>query len=63
MSTTASFYEHVQTRTAESDIIHLNACGMHIVVLNSLESISDLLEKRSAIYSSRSVSVRVLPTL
>ncbi|KAF7979326.1 hypothetical protein HWV62_42735 [Athelia sp. TMB] len=36
-----------------SDIIHLNACGMHILVLNSLESISDLLEKRSAIYSSR----------
>lgn len=37
----------------ESDIIYLNVCGTSIVVLNSLESILDLLEKRSSKYSSR----------
>ncbi|KAH8104105.1 cytochrome P450 [Cristinia sonorae] len=35
------------------DIIHLNVLGQSIVVLSSLEAINDLLEKRSAIYSSR----------
>ncbi|THH27405.1 hypothetical protein EUX98_g6781 [Antrodiella citrinella] len=35
------------------DIIHLNVLGQNIIVLSSLEAINDLLEKRSAIYSSR----------
>ncbi|KZP29761.1 cytochrome P450 [Athelia psychrophila] len=37
----------------KSDVIHLNIFGTHLVILNSLEATSDLLEKRSAIYSSR----------
>ena len=38
-----------------SDIIRLNVLGTNIVVLNSLELANDLFDKRSAIYSSRSV--------
>ncbi|KZP10610.1 cytochrome P450 [Athelia psychrophila] len=37
----------------KSDIIYLNVLGTSIVILNSSEAINDLLEKRSAIYSSR----------
>ncbi|THU80027.1 cytochrome P450 [Dendrothele bispora CBS 962.96] len=36
-----------------SDIIHLSALGNSVIVLNSAKSVSDLLEKRSSIYSSR----------
>ena len=34
-------------------MIHLNVLGQHILVLNSLEVITDLLEKRSSNYSDR----------
>ncbi|KAG7440087.1 cytochrome P450 [Guyanagaster necrorhizus] len=37
----------------DSDIIHLDVVGTSIIVLNSLEATSDLLDKRSSIYSSR----------
>ena len=33
------------------DIIHMSAMGNHIVVLHKKEDITELLEKRSAIYS------------
>ncbi|KAJ7629458.1 cytochrome P450 [Mycena polygramma] len=36
-----------------SDIIHLNVAGTSIVVLNTIEAATDLLDKRSSIYSSR----------
>ncbi|KAF7977292.1 hypothetical protein HWV62_4259 [Athelia sp. TMB] len=36
-----------------SDIVHVEVFGTHIVLLNSLEAISDLLDKRSSIYSDR----------
>ncbi|KIL66911.1 hypothetical protein M378DRAFT_355031 [Amanita muscaria Koide BX008] len=36
-----------------SDIIHLSALNTHIVVLNTMEDIVELLEKRSANYSDR----------
>lgn len=39
--------------TFEGDVIHLNVVGNHVVVLNSQAAASDLLEKKSAIYSSR----------
>ncbi|KAJ4482566.1 cytochrome P450 [Lentinula aciculospora] len=41
----------------KSDIIHLSALGTSIVVLNSAKIVSDLLENRSAIYSSRPPAV------
>lgn len=36
-----------------SDIIRVNTLGTNIIVLNSLEATSDLLDKRSTIYSDR----------
>ncbi|SJL11893.1 uncharacterized protein ARMOST_15307 [Armillaria ostoyae] len=38
---------------ADSDIIHLDVVGTSVIVLNSLDATSDLLDKRSSIYSSR----------
>lgn len=37
----------------ESDIIHCEVLGTHIIVLNSTKAAKDLLEKRSNIYSDR----------
>lgn len=37
----------------ESDILSLNGLGYSVIILCSLEAVNDLLEKRSAIYSSR----------
>jgi len=37
----------------DSDVLHLRFLGSDHVVLNSSEAISDLLDKRSAIYSDR----------
>ena len=34
-------------------MIHLNVLGQHFVILNSLELITDLFEKRSSNYSDR----------
>ena len=36
-----------------SDIVHVSAVGMSIVILNSESVTLDLLEQRSTIYSSR----------
>ena len=36
-----------------SDIIYLNVLGTNIIVLNSVEAVSEVLEKRSSTYSSR----------
>ncbi|KIL71198.1 hypothetical protein M378DRAFT_54708, partial [Amanita muscaria Koide BX008] len=36
-----------------SDIIHLSVMSTHIVVLQTMEDITELLERRSANYSSR----------
>ena len=38
---------------ADSDIIHVNALGTSMVILNSYEVATDLLDQRSSIYSSR----------
>ncbi|KAL1742445.1 cytochrome P450 [Schizophyllum fasciatum] len=37
----------------DTDIIHLEVVGQHIIVLNSYEACIDLLDKRSKLYSSR----------
>ncbi|KAF5382852.1 hypothetical protein D9757_007327 [Collybiopsis confluens] len=41
----------------DSDIIHLSALGNSIIILNSKKAVSDLLEKKSAIYSGRPSTV------
>lgn len=39
--------------TIDSDVIHLNLAGTHVLVVNSREAAFELFEKRSAIYSDR----------
>lgn len=39
--------------SADSDVLYLNLLGTDHVILNSNKAISDLLDKRSAIYSDR----------
>ncbi|KAF8993007.1 cytochrome P450 [Cyathus striatus] len=41
----------------KSDVLHLQAAGSSLIILNSYEAAKELLEKRSAIYSSRPHSV------
>ena len=43
---------HLMT-CADSDIIHVNVLGTSMVILNSYEVATDLLDKRSSTYSSR----------
>lgn len=37
----------------DSDIIHLNVAGTSIIVLDTSEAVTELLERRSSIYSGR----------
>ncbi|KAF8869037.1 cytochrome P450 [Infundibulicybe gibba] len=41
------------TETYQSDILHAEAFGQHIIILNSLEAATDIMERRAAKYSSR----------
>ena len=41
------------TPCVDSDIIHVNALGTSIIILNSYKAANDLLEQRSSAYSSR----------
>ncbi|KAK2460238.1 hypothetical protein APHAL10511_007627 [Amanita phalloides] len=41
------------SKQLDSDIIHLSAMGTHIIILHKMEDVAALMEKRSAIYSSR----------
>jgi len=40
-------------KACNSDVVHVDVCGDHLVVLNSAEAIEELLEKRSLNYSDR----------
>ena len=40
-----------------SDILHIDAAGTSIIIVNSHQVAFDLFEKRSSIYSSRCVSL------
>ncbi|KAG5650876.1 hypothetical protein H0H81_010676 [Sphagnurus paluster] len=44
---------HKWSQELGSDIIHLDVAGTSIIVLDSEEAITDLLEKRSSLYSGR----------
>jgi hypothetical protein len=37
----------------DSDVLHVNFIGQHVVILNSAQAAIDLLDKRSNIYSDR----------
>lgn len=41
------------------DIVHVSALGKHIVLLNTVQAVTDLMERRSAIYSSRPHTVMI----
>ena len=41
------------TPCTDSDIIHVNALGISIIILNSYEVATDLLDQRSSTYSNR----------
>jgi hypothetical protein len=41
------------TSITESDIIHVSVLGQPVIILNSVKTATDLLEKRGAIYSDR----------
>ncbi|KAJ7607961.1 cytochrome P450 [Roridomyces roridus] len=41
------------SKQLNSDIIHLNAAGTHLVIVSSMEAIKEIFEKRSALYSRR----------
>ncbi|GJE96525.1 hypothetical protein PsYK624_127220 [Phanerochaete sordida] len=46
-------------RQYDSDILHFEVLGRHIIVLNSFRAAKDLLEKRSEIYSDRQQTVTI----
>lgn len=46
----------VLTTLSDSDIIHLEVAGTSIIVLDTFEAVTELLEKRSSHYSGRYVA-------
>jgi hypothetical protein len=44
---------HYSFGTIDSDIVHVNSLGTHVIVLNSAKAVHELFEKRSSIYSDR----------
>lgn len=53
ISGTHATYLNTDQLCAESDVIGLRIFGTNIVVVNSLEAATELLDKRSSIYSDR----------
>lgn len=43
----------ISPHPSDSDVVHINLAGTHLIVLNSEEAISDLFDKRAAIYTGR----------
>lgn len=41
------------TASKDSDILSVKVFGMNLIIVNSLEAATDLLDKRSSIYSDR----------
>jgi len=56
--------EAVDLHFVETDVLHLDIFGAHILVLSKAESVLELLNKRSAAYSDRvSTAERTPPRL
>jgi hypothetical protein len=53
LSVLATWLCELRPASTDSDVLYLNLLGADHVILNSGEAISDLLDKRSAIYSDR----------
>jgi hypothetical protein len=39
--------------SGSDDVVHVDVLGSHLVILNSIKTANDLLDKRSSIYSDR----------
>lgn len=48
------------TSSADSDVIHLDLAGTHVLVVNTAEADHDLFDKRAAIYSGKVPSLFAL---
>ncbi|KAF9476783.1 cytochrome P450 [Pholiota conissans] len=46
---------HRWSQELGTDILHLNVAGTHLIILDTLETAADLMEKRSSIYSNRPI--------
>lgn len=46
-------HSSLMLRDSLGDVIHLKVLGRDIIVLNSVQAATDLLEKRSGLYSDR----------
>ncbi|KAF9050938.1 cytochrome P450, partial [Rhodocollybia butyracea] len=53
LSPIAPWNTYHQWAKVYGDIISINIMGKHVIVLNSVRSASDLLQKRSRLYSDR----------
>lgn len=49
-------YYALLTENSSGGIVHLEAFGQHVLVLNTQEACSDLLDKRSLNYSDRALT-------
>ena len=49
------FFVHLTTSATDTDILYLNVAGTELVVLDTSEAVTELLEKRSSTYSGRSL--------
>lgn len=41
---------------SKGDLVHMRVFGQHIVIVNSVETATDLFEKRSKLYSDRPIT-------
>jgi hypothetical protein len=53
MPTSREYEVYTQWGKKYGDVVHVNALGQHIIILNSMEAANELLDQRSTIYSSR----------
>lgn len=49
--------KYSQTHRISGDVMHVEALGQHIIILNSVESANELFERRSSTYSDRPEAV------
>lgn len=48
------------TLSKDSDILHIRLLSTHVFILNSAKATKDLLDRRSTIYSDRSVTKHIV---
>jgi hypothetical protein len=52
------FWDQTVVKVAiESDVVHVDMFGTHIVVVNSAKAANNLFDKRSSLYSDRCVTI------